>query len=227
MQRHLILFSILASTLSAATVTITVDATSEIWAANLPPSSTSPVLALTGFQTGTAITFSTSSDCGFAYAGGCGPYGATDNSADGNQTSGGSTSARNGISGLTTSWNSLVGVFLTDSAPALSPAPADLDHLSVAARSFASLSPLLQQSFFVGDGLTGRGTGSTQTFFAPAGATRLFLGSMDGSGWFNNTGSQTVQITYTPSDPSEIPEPSSWMLIAGGSGLLAMLRRRR
>ena len=40
--------------------------------------------------------------------------------------------------------------------------------------SFSSLSPLLDQTFFIGDGLTGNGTGNTQTFNVPAGATCVF-----------------------------------------------------
>jgi Ca2+-binding RTX toxin-like protein len=46
--------------------------------------------------------------------------------------------------------------------------------------SFSSLSPQLGQVFFIGDGLTGNGTGSRQSFIAPLGATRLYLGIPDG-----------------------------------------------
>jgi hypothetical protein len=57
---------------------------------------------------------------------------------------------------------------------------------------------MLQQSFFIGDGLTGTGVGSVQTFIAPEGATRLFLGSMDGGGWYNNVGSFKVVVETAP-----------------------------
>ncbi|MCX7431620.1 MAG: hypothetical protein NTY17_11565 [Planctomycetia bacterium] len=75
----------------------------------------------------------------------------------------------------------LAGVFLTDNAPT-APAPASLDFSSTAlGTSFSELSPLLQQTFYIGDGLTGEGTGSVQTFWVPDGATRLFLGIVDGA----------------------------------------------
>lgn len=41
-----------------------------------------------------------------------------------------------------------------------------------------------------------------QQVVVPAGATRLFLGTMDGFGWSNNIGSLDVQVTL-------IPEPST------------------
>jgi len=49
--------------------------------------------------------------------------------------------------------------------------------------AFANLSPLLNQTFFVGDGLTGTGTGAAQAFTVPDGATHLYLGIVDG-GYF-------------------------------------------
>jgi hypothetical protein len=62
-------------------------------------------------------------------------------------------------------------------------------------RSF--LAPGLKQIFFIGDGLTGTGSGSIQTFHIPAGATRLFLGTMDSYGWSNNSGSFTVDLNLS------------------------------
>jgi hypothetical protein len=44
---------------------------------------------------------------------------------------------------------------------------------------FSTLSPLLDQAFFIGDGLTGNGTGSTQEFFVLTGAMELVLGISD------------------------------------------------
>ena len=76
------------------------------------------------------------------------------------------------------------------------------------------LSPALKQVFFIGDGLTGTGTGTTQTFVVPAGATRLFLGVSDGVGWFNNSGAfnATVSISAAPAPPppaaAAIPVPT-------------------
>lgn len=189
----------------------------------------SPVLALTGFNTGSAIHFSTSSTCGFAYSGGCGPYSGPANSADGD-LSGGYTGVANGMSGMDTPWNALVGVFLDNTQPDLNTPPADLSFLDISgnpAISFAGLSPALGQVFFIGDGLTGTGSGSIQDFYAPAGATRLFLGSTDGSGWYNNGGYQDVTIDYSGTGTSPVPEPSTLLLASGALvGLATRLRHR-
>jgi hypothetical protein len=75
----------------------------------------------------------------------------------------------------------LAGVFLTNAVPS-TPAPASLDFSSTSlGRSFTELAPLLYQTFYIGDGRTGDGSGDVQTFIVPAGATRLFLGIVDGS----------------------------------------------
>ena len=59
----------------------------------------------------------------------------------------------------------------------------------------------------------------------PTGATRLFLGTVDGFQWSNNTGAYTVTIT---SNGAGVPEPAAWALMSSGFGLAgATLRRRR
>ena len=57
----------------------------------------------------------------------------------------------------------LVGVFLDDTEPA-NPAPGSLDFSDggMIGHIFSSLAPQLRQVFFIGDGLTGSGTGSLQ-----------------------------------------------------------------
>jgi hypothetical protein len=126
----------------------------------------------------------------------------------------------------------LAGVFLTDAAPT-APAPASLDFSSTSlGRSFSELSPLLQQTFYIGDGLTGEGTGSVQTFWVPDGATRLFLGIVDGSyfvggpDYYNNNAgsfSATFEVTTVPEiDPTAFAGVISLVV-----GSLALLERRR
>ncbi len=70
----------------------------------------------------------------------------------------------------------VTGVF-ESGAPEGDPPPS-LDFNSIGT-DFSTLSPILQQLFFVGDGLTGDGTGSAQVFYVPSGAKRLYLGITD------------------------------------------------
>ncbi len=130
-----------------------------------------------------------------------------------------------GISGIITPTRfSLLGVFLTDSEP-LDLAPSRLDFTAGSGIAFTTLSPTIGQTFFIGDGLTGTGTGAIQQFQVPATATRVFLGFADTHGdpgdgagsFFDNTGSFTATATV-------VPEPSSALLLLSGAALC--LRRR-
>ena len=100
--------------------------------------------------------------------------------------------AEHGLADLNAPISSLIGVFLSDAAPDTSSSPASLDFTSAASRDFSTLSPQLKQPFFIGDGL--RSNGATQNFVVPAGATRLFVGSMDGQQWSDNAGGFSVTI---------------------------------
>jgi len=123
----------------------------------------------------------------------------------------------------------LAGVFLTDAKPAAA-APARLDFSSTAiGRSFTELSPLLHQTFYIGDGLTGEGSGATQSFLVPDGATRLFLGFVDGSYFVggpdyydNNVGTFTASFTVAP-----VPEPSAYVLALIATGFVGLTHARR
>lgn len=75
----------------------------------------------------------------------------------------------------------LVGVFLTDENPANGSVTGVIDYSTIGS-AFETISPGLGQIFFIGDGLTGRGTGDVQEFIAPNGSTRLFLGIADAFG---------------------------------------------
>jgi hypothetical protein len=90
--------------------------------------------------------------------------------------------AYGGISGISLQGGgSLVGVFEPATGPT-GAAPANLNFTTNSGdigTSFTSYSPALYQTFFIGDGLTGDGTGTVQQFIVPAGATRLFLGISD------------------------------------------------
>jgi hypothetical protein len=131
----------------------------------------------------------------------------------------------------------LVGVFVGAGGPS-GLAPASLDYTASGSESQTSYSPLLDQTFFIGDGLTGDGTGTAQEFNVPTGATELYLGISDAcffqgapscyqgnDGAYNPTYS-LVTIGGSPG-PSPTPEPSSLMLLGTGIlGAAGALRRR-
>jgi len=217
-----------AGSAHAATVVVDVPGTANPYLAGKPDGyaccgdtapNGSPVLALTGFDTGAVITFSAIG--GFSYTGGDPSPSADGNSGLVNLVSYDVT----GIAGADgVRYNALVGVFLDDDGPIANMPPA---RFAAGQQDAATISPLLNQIFWIGDGLTGTGTGDVQQFFAPAGATRLYLGATDGSGWFNNSGLSEVTITYTPLATTTVPEPATWaMMILGFGGAGAAIRRR-
>jgi hypothetical protein len=142
-----------------------------------------------------------------------------DNGAENNGPDGGSggtnINSSSGISGIVVDRIfPMVGVFLNNTEPA-NPAPPVLNFTGNT--GFATLSPALQQVFYVGDGLTGTGTGNTQQFFIPAGATRLYLGFEDAQGFQGNPsfyGDNVGSFTATLSISNSVPEPST--LLTGG-----------
>jgi hypothetical protein len=137
-------------------------------------------------------------------------------------------SSYDGISGIVDPNRSgfLVGVFLSNTEPS-DPAPPVLTFSD--SNTFTTLSPLLDQTFLIGIGQTTGGV--VQTFYAPTGATRLFLGFADANGYQglpgqyqDNSGSLGVTFSVL----STVPEPTSASLLASGVlGLLTFGRLRR
>lgn len=178
---------------------VTVPGTTDIWLAGQPDGSTLtyessqqdvapgnspsevPVVA------GTSLTFSATGST--SYTGGiC--YGP---SPDGGCLVNVDSGPANGISSVQVAEDALIGVFVGAGVPS-GQAPAGLDF--VGNTSFTSLWPVLDQVFFIGDGLTGTGSGAVQQFVVPAGATRLFLASSDDLGAsFNNSGQFAVVVS--------------------------------
>ena len=143
---------------------------------------------------------------------------------DGGTISGVTVFAFGGLSGFNSDLTlPLGGVFLTDAAPQ-DPAPPTLDFSSQGlGLDFLTLSPLIGQVFFIGDGQTSGGV--TQTFSVPAGATRLYLGCPDspfGNGlpgaYDDNAG--TLNLMVTP-----VPEPGMGVLSSVLAALFLMRRQ--
>ncbi len=198
--------------------TIVVPGTSNPWLSGMPNGSAadfgdlapaqSPILfAGISLVAGTTLQFTVAGSV-FNGAGG------TTDGPDGGAVFSHSVGAENGIADTTAPINSLIGVFLSANQPSLTLAPSAFVNFPTA----PTISPGLKQPFFIGDGLTGTGTGTRQQFIVPAGATRLFLGTMDGFTWSNNSGAFTV---------TTVPEPGTLTLAAFGLSVLLWRRTRR
>lgn len=117
--------------------------------------------------------------------------------------------ADNGMSDVIGPMSCCLAVFLGDEQPDQSPPPPDLDFTSAASRNYLSISPLLKQVFFVGDGLTSAGV--QQAVQIPWEATRLFLGTLDSWQWANNIGELSAAVT-DPCGPTPV-ERSGWGMV--------------
>jgi Flp pilus assembly protein TadG len=114
--------------------------------------------------------------------------------ADGNVGSNATNTAgdEHGIANMTAPINCLVGVYTNGTVPGSSAAPTDLDFSTDAERSYTTLSPQLNQIFFIGDGRND--AGEVQHVVVPSGATTLYIATWDSYEWNNNIGSFTVTV---------------------------------
>jgi hypothetical protein len=116
----------------------------------------------------------------------------------------------NGISGIMApNAMFLVGVFTNGGVPT-TPAPAVLDFTAKGlGTSFTSVAPLLDQTFFIGDGRTA--SGAVQQFQIPSGARKVFFGFVDSdavasggppSAYVDNKGALTLTLGLTSPSPA-------------------------
>jgi hypothetical protein len=140
-----------------------------------------------------------------------------------------------GLSGISASGKNmfLVGVFLDNTEPSgAGPITLSYDFGTPGSLNTtdASFSPELNQVFFIGDGLTGTGSGQVQNFLVPDTASRLYLGfadSFDSVPYYyaDDVGSLTATFAITGS--AAVPEPSTMLFVSGGLlvGLSCFKRR--
>jgi hypothetical protein len=83
--------------------------------------------------------------------------------------------------------------------------------------TYTHLSPGVDQPFYMGDG-------SVESLIVPAGATRLYLGTVDGYGWYNNVGAFDVTLKGLT---AAVPDGGSAVAMLGVAfGLMGLLRRK-
>ncbi|HEY0953810.1 MAG TPA: PEP-CTERM sorting domain-containing protein [Roseateles sp.] len=180
-----------------------------------------PTIALTA-GTGRTITFQAGGTAGWSNALNNGPDGGSF-SASTNISPVGPISGYSGpLSGF------LVGVFIEPGNFSAQPAPGSINYANVSAYGAASYAPALRQVFFIGDGLTGTGTGSTQLFHIPDGAGTLVLGIADAFAFNAAAGYYADNVGAFDVIYQAVPEPATTALF--GLGVLTLLgaaRRRR
>ncbi len=96
---------------------------------------------------------------------------------------------------------------------------------------------LLNQQFFIGDGLTGNGSGTTQVWAVPTGATALYLGFDDSldmdngaEGAYGDNGGSlnvTINISNVTINPASVaPEPGTIALMGFGLIGFGLIRKK-
>jgi len=129
----------------------------------------------------------------------------------------------NGISGVTNCPERCLMAVFTSATEPTNPAPLSLDF-AVIGTDYTRLAPQLNQMFFIGNGLSEPGE-TPQVIQVPAGATKLYLGFVDGNGyndtpdWYaDNSGSLAVTIATSLALRIDFSTGRPGIWVYGGSG---------
>lgn len=174
-----------------------------------------------------ALNAGTGRIAAFAAGGQAGWAGAPVNGPDGgnfsNDTNIGAVGPISGYNGPLS--GQLVGVFIEAGDISALSAPGGMSYPDLASYMAASYNPGLRQVFYIGDGLTGTGSGTTQAFYVPDGAAYLILGIADAFGFNADAGYYDDNVGGYETSYVIVPAPGVASML-GFVGLLATRRRR-
>ncbi len=206
---------------------VTVDGTAAIYGAGILGNgvSTAPVAVSLGGESIFNIAAT-----GFTHC--CGSTPNTNADGTGGLVGNGNTNINgsSGISGISAIGRQmfLAGVFIdSNNFPTFGSGPSALSYGN-GDYAFTSFASVLNQAFFIGDGLTGTGSGIVQEFIAPASADTLLLGFVDGAAFTgaprfygDNNGSLEATVSAVL---ATVPTSASMSLFLTSFGVLGLLR---
>lgn len=196
-------------------IPIVVPGSANVWLAGLPSGTARNTDSAPGASpVEVNVTLTAGQDVTFTVTGGThnGPVGPGTTGPDGGSDV--THETENSIAELKAPLNSLVGVFLNGNEPSGSTQPYR-DFNVPAHREFDLIKPGLQQPFFIGDGR--RSDDFVQHVRIPAGATRLFVGSLDEYDNETNSGAFEVDAEVVAPLP-EVPVPTEPLITSGEPG---------
>lgn len=236
-------FATLIASLTIATSvqaeTITTLGAASIYGAGFYGSIAAQEFALGSYEAGSAVVLSDVfgevdcclSDSYFVGADG----GDFDLMPEGHAPWGGNTdvNATNGLSGISVAESQLflAGAFINSASYSSAGTPPANSVYGAGDLSLASYAPELNQVFFLGDGLTGTGSGTQQRFYIPEWADTLLIGFVDaprfeGDPYFYGDNTGSITATFDVITPA-VPLPAGLPLLLSAFGLAGFAVRRR
>lgn len=213
----------------AKATTVNVDAQSNIFKASITGGGDGLDPVLTSFTAGAGQILTFSSVAGLTNC--CSSSALTLPDGENGSTNVNSSGGISGVVAPRTLF--LAGVFVnTGNAPG-GTAPDRLNYNGALQVSDLSFSPLLNQTFFIGDGLTGNGIGDIQSFIVPTLADAFYLGFVDGGSFvgnpsFYNDNTGSLDAVFDIGAPtSVVPVPAALPLFGTGLAIMGFIGWRR